>query len=251
MSYYLIDFGSPKVDFNFDNLIIGKKIKLDNDNSKYYIYYQPENEIPKEIYIRLPRLRLIYNLANSKFNQLNIPIYPNWEQSNNFVNFIQKLESDIEECFSNKANKEWISIINKKNSINFIKTSTYEKFKITSDIENKKISFNDFQINGQIDVVIKISYVWNKNNKIGLSSQLYQIKYFAPPDQLEINFIDPEEKKKEIINADEILIKSIKISEESINKAVPNNLIPPQIGFNLVPNVRDLQKAIKKLKPVN
>ena len=53
MSYYLIDFGSSKVDFNFDNLIIGKKIKSDNDNSKYYIYYQPENEIPKEIYIRL------------------------------------------------------------------------------------------------------------------------------------------------------------------------------------------------------
>lgn len=240
MSYYLIDFGSSKLDFNFDNLIIGKKIKSDNDNSKYYIYYQPENEIPKEIYIRLPRLRLIYNLSNSKFNQLNIPIYPNWEQSNCFVNFIQKLEFGIEECFSNKTNKEWISILNKKNSLNFIKTSIYENFKITSDIENKKICLNDFQINGQIDVVIKISYIWNKNNKFGLSSQLYQIKYLAPPNQLEINFIDPEEKKKEIINA-----------EESINKVIPTNIIPPQIGINLVPNVRDLQKAIKKLKPVN
>lgn len=238
MSYYLIDFGSSKLDFNFDNLIIGKKIKSDNDNSKYYIYYQPENEIPKEIYIRLPRLRLIYNLSNSKFNQLNIPIYPNWEQSNSFVNFIQKLESGIEECFSNKTNKEWISILNKKNSLNFIKTSIYENFKITSDIENKKICLNDFQINGQIDVVIKISYIWNKNNKFGLSSQLYQIKYLAPPNQLEINFIDPEEKKKEIINA-----------AESINKVIPTNIIPPKIS--LVPNVRDLQKAIKGLKSVN
>ena len=195
MSYYLLDFESYKNDFDFDNLIIGKKIKLDNNNSKYFIYYQTENENPKEIYIRLPRIRLIYNLANSKYNQLNIPIYPNWEQTNKFVDFMQKLESDIESCFANRS-KEWVSILNKKNSLNFIKTSIYENFKITSDIENKKINLNDFQINGQIDIVIKISSIWNKNDKIGLSSQLYQIKYLAPPEQLDINFIDPNEKKR-------------------------------------------------------
>jgi hypothetical protein len=239
MSYYLIDFGSSKVNFNFDNLIIGKKIKLDNNNSKYFIYHQQENEDPKEIYIRLPRLRLIYNMSNSKFNQLNIPIYPNWEQTNNFINFIKQLESDIESCFSNK-NKEWISILNKKNSLNFFKTSIYENFKITSNIENKKINLNDFQINGQIDIVIKISHIWNKNNKIGLSSQLYQIKYLAPPEQLEINFIDPE-KKKEIINTEEILIKPVIKTDENIK------VLPPQI--KLIPNIKDLEKAISKLKP--
>ena len=170
MSYYLIDFGLSNINFNFDNLIIGRKIKSDQDNSKYYIYYQKEhNDTPKEIFIKLPRIRLIYNLANQKFNQLNIPIYPNWEQTNKFINFIQNLESNINDCFSNKRiNKEWISIINKKNSLNFIKTNVYENYKITSDIENKKITLNDFKINGQIDVVIKISYVWSKNNKIGL-----------------------------------------------------------------------------------
>jgi hypothetical protein len=240
MSYYLLDFGLSKIDFNFDNLIIGRKIKLDNNNSKYYIYYQSENEEPKEIYIRLPRLRLIYNMTNLKYNQLNIPIYPNWEQTNNFVNFIQQLESDIESCFSNK-NKEWISILNKKNSLNFIRTSMYENFKITSDIKNKKVNLNDFQINGQIDVVIKISHIWNKNNKIGLSSQLYQIKYLAPPEQLEINFIDPEEKK-EVINTQEILIKPVMNIQE--NKV----MIPPQI--KIVPNLKDLEKAINKLKPI-
>jgi len=239
MSYYLIDFGSSKVNFNFDNLIIGKKIKLDNNNSKYYIYYQSENEEPKEIYIRLPRLRLIYNMSNSKYNQLSIPIYPNWEQTNKFVNFIQQLESDIESCFSNRS-KEWISILNKKNSLNFIKASMYENFKITSDIENKKISLNDFQINGQIDVVIKISSIWNRNDKIGLSSQLYQIKYLAPPEQLNINFIDPEEKK-EIINTQEILIKPVMKTEEI-------KVMSPQI--KLVPNVKDLKLAINKLKPI-
>lgn len=240
MSYYLLDFGLSKIDFNFDNLIIGRKIKLDNNNSKYYIYYQSENEEPKEIYIKLPRLRLIYNMTNLKYNQLNIPIYPNWEQTNNFVNFIQLLESDIESCFSNK-NKEWKSILNKKNSLNFIRTSMFENFKITSDIKNKKVNLNDFQINGQIDVVIKISHIWNKNNKIGLSSQLYQIKYLAPPEQLEINFIDPEEKK-EVINTQEILIKPVMNIQE--NKV----MMPPQI--KIVPNLKDLEKAINKLKPI-
>jgi hypothetical protein len=239
MSYYLLDFESANIDFNFDNLIIGKKIKLDNNNSKYYIYYSSENENPKEIYIRLPRLRLIYNMSNFKYNQLNIPIYPSWEQTNKFVNFINQLESDIELCFAGR-NKEWISILNKKNSLNFIKTSIYENFKITSNIENKEINLNDFQTNGQIDVVIKISNIWNKNNKIGLSSQLYQIKYLAPPEQLNINFIDPEEKK-EIINNQEVLIKPIiKIEEIKV--------MPPQI--KLVPNVKDLEKAINKLKPI-
>jgi len=239
MSYYLLDFESYKNDFDFNNLIIGKKIKLDNNNSKYFIYYQTENDNPKEIYIRLPRIRLIYNLANSKYNQLNIPIYPNWEQTNKFVDFILKLESDIESCFANKS-KEWVSILNKKNSLNFIKTSIYENFKITSDIENKKINLNDFQINGQVDIVIKISSIWNKNDKIGLSSQLYQIKYLAPPEQLDINFIDPEEKK-EIINTQEILIKPIMKTEEI-------KVMPPQI--KLVPNIKDLEKAINKLKPI-
>ena len=270
MSYYLIDFGSSKIDFSFDNLIIGRKIKSDQENSKYYIYYQKEpNETPKEIFIRLPRLRLIYNLSNHKFNQLNIPIYPNWEQTNNFIKFIQKLEFDINDCFSNKKiNSEWVSILNKKNSLNFIKTSIYEPYKITSDIENKQIGLTDFKINGEMDIVIKISYIWCKNNKLGLSSQLYQLKYFAPPDQLEINFIDFEESKKQFIslgpspfvsqsnelnnnlannksiNPEAIVLKSLKLTTN------PINLLPQQITLNRIPNIKDLQKAIKGLKPI-
>ena len=181
------------------------------------------------------------------------------------------MELDINDCFSNKKiNKEWTSIINKKNTLNFIKTSIYENYKITSDIENKNVSFDDFKLNGQIDVVIKLSYIWCKNNKMGLSSQLYQLKYFAPPDQLDINFIDPEEPKKQItipagaspflppfpfinqfknneennqINPEELALKSFKLSG---NTSIS---LPPQIHMNL--NSKDLQKAIKGLKPVN
>jgi len=62
----------------------------------------------------------------------------------------------------------------------------------------------------------------------------------APPEQLNINFIDTEEKK-EIINTQEILIKPVIKTEEI-------KTMPPQI--KLVPNIKDLEKAINKLKPI-
>lgn len=268
MSYYLIDFTSKTNDFNFDNLIIGRKIKIDQDNAKYYIYYQnDQSDTPKEIYIRLPILRLIYSMANHKFNQLSIPIYPNWEGTNKFVEFIKKLEQDIEECFNRKnIKKEWVSLLNKKNMLNFIKASINDNIKISSNIENKNITLNDFKINGQIDMVIKLSMIWSKQSKMGLSSQIYQIKYLAPPDQLNINFIDPEVPKKSLIpmpppsppqifnlgpklvNPEEIALKSLNMSGMTV--PTQSNELPPQIKLKIIPSVKDLQKAIKGLKSI-
>lgn len=260
MSYYLLDFTSKKNDFNFENnLVIGRKIKLDQDSSKYYIYYQSESsDTPKEIYWRLPNLRLIYNLANHKFNQVNIPIYPNWDMTDYFVDFVQTFEGNIQECFQNKnIKKEFVSLISKKNLLKFIKTNLNDKVKITSNLE-RDITLNDFKINGQIDMVIKISYIWCKGNKMGLSSQLYQIKYIAPPDQLDINFIDTEVKKQYIPPVPPMpnfLMNSINMTS-NINQIQTNQTnssieLPPQIGIRVVPSIKDLQKAIKGLKPTN
>jgi hypothetical protein len=260
MSYYLIDFSTNKIDFTFDQLIIGRKIKMDQENSKYYIYYQVDsNDTPKEIYLRLPKLRLIYNMGNHKFNQLSIPIYPNWEQTNIFIDWIKNFEKNIEECFKGKKiNREFVSLISKKNLLNFIKANVNDKLKITSNIENKQLKLEDFKINGQIEIVIKISYIWSRGEKLGLSSQLYQIKYYAPPDQLDINFIDPTPKisipipppppsfllpnNPIKVNPEEIAIKSANLTGSSL---------PPQIPIKMIPSVKDLQKAIKGLKSVN
>lgn len=251
MSYYLIDFTSKTNDFNFDNLIIGKKIKIDQDNSKYYIYYQNNQyDTPKEIYIRLPIIRLIYPMGNHKYNQISLPIYPNWEGTRQFIEFIKKLEQDIEECFNKKTTKkEWSSLITKKNLLNFIKTNLNDSIKITSNIENKNITLTDFKINGQIDIVIKLSYIWSKLNKYGLSSQIYQIKYLAPPDQLEINFIDPEIPKKYSIP---FLHTSNLIDSVNPLNIKSNGMteIPPQIKLEMRPSMKDLEKAIKGLKPI-
>jgi hypothetical protein len=260
MSYYLIDFSSKTNDFNFDNLIIGKKIKIDQDNAKYYIYYKDvQSDTPKEIYIRLPIIRLIYLMGNHKYNQISLPIYPNWDGTTKFINFIKKLEQDIEGCFNKKKiNKEWSSLINKKNLLNLIKTNINNNIKITSNIENKNIKLTDFKINGQIDMVIKLSYIWSNSKKIGLSSHVYQIKYLAPPEQLNINFIDQEvpiNPLNLVISSHSLLdfkknqnnLLTTKSTVSEYNSKISTEL-PSQIKLNIIPTLSDLQNAIKSLK---
>lgn len=276
MSHHLFDFSQKAIDFDFDNLIIGRKVKMDEDSAKYYLYYhksQISDITPKEIYIRLPTLRLIYGLSNYKYNQLNIPIYPNWEGTKKFIDFIIKLESDIEHCFLEKnINKIFVSLVNKKSGLSFIKVYIHDKIKITSNINNQEIKLNEFKINGEIDMVLKLSYIWTRDNKIGLSAQIYQIKYLAPPEQLDINFIDPITP----IIKPPIIMHKIPPKLGSIPK-IGTSMLPPQIKTNIppvknnliintddstiednmasdkkfVPTVHDLQNAIKKLKSVN
>lgn len=256
MSYYLIDFSKKSNNFNFDNLIIGKKIKIDQENCKYYLYYQTnQEETPCEIYIRLPKIRLIYNMANHKYDKLAIPIYPNWDLTNNFVEWIKKFELDIQECFSeSKIPREFVSILGKKNMLNLFKCYINDKPKITSNLEDKPIGLSDFKINGQIEMVIKLSYVWANNTKYGLSSSIYQIKYHGPPEQLDINFIDPEPVKKPIYisPAPPIVFKqsSSTIAEPTI-KPKQEQQLPAQIPIKMIPSLKDLQKAIKSLKPLD
>lgn len=239
MSYYLIDF-NKLIDFNFDNLIIGRKIE-NGDSSKYYIYYM-ENDIPKEIYIRLPTVRLIYGLANRKYDMVNIPLYPNYDKVNKFVEFIKTLETNINDCFTKKKiNKEYSSLINKKNGLIFIKTNINDNVKITSNITQSSgnITLNDFKLNGEIEMVVCLSYIWTNIDKIGLSSNLYQIKYNGLPEQLEVDMIDSNKRS----TIQDIIPK--KLIE---HKQITNEIIPPQIGLRLVPSVNDLRSALKGLK---
>jgi len=256
MSYYLIDFSKKSNDFSFDNLIIGKRIKTDQDNSKYYMYYQSDEiETPSEIYIKLPKIRLIYNMGNHKYDKLSIPIYPNWDLTNSFVDWVKKFETDIQECFSeSKIKREFVSILAKKNMLNLIKCYINEKPKITSNIDGKTVGLSDFKINGQIELVIKLSYIWSNNTKYGLSSSIYQIKYHGPPEQLDINFIDDEHQSKISKSSSQVISKTISTqnTDLSILKLQKHDLQTPQktsIKMSLSP--KDLLNAIKSLKPVD
>ena len=239
-SYQLVDITKEETIFN--HIVIGKKISTNDNMAKYYLYCQNEmSEVPKEIYIRVPRLRLIYSMANQKYSMIKIPIYPNWETTDKFVDFIKNMEEEIFNTLNKK--NDTTSLISKKNGLVLLKTKLPDNVKITSNL-NKDVTLNDFKINGMIELVIRISCVWVKENKMGLSSQIYQIKYFAPPEQLDINFID---------DPITLCVSGPPISIIPPTKPLPpppKNVIPEQIGIRMVPSIKDLQGALKKLKRV-
>jgi hypothetical protein len=246
-SYQLVDITKEETIFN--NIVIGKKISTNDNMAKYYLYCQNEmSEVPKEIYIRVPRLRLIYNMANQKYSMIKIPIYPNWETTDKFVDFIKNMEEEIFNTLNKK--NETSSLISKKNGLLLLKTKLPDNVKITSNL-NKEVSLNDFKINGMIELVIRISCVWVKENKMGLSSQIYQIKYFAPPEQLDINFID-EPIPSQVVKIPSFQGPPIHNMPSSISlPPPPKNVIPDQIGVRMVPSIKDLQGALKKLKRID
>ena len=244
MSYHLIDFTQNIDEFDFDNnIIIGKKV-----SNKYYLYYIDNSEqlgtssqildretkspdVPRELYIKLPQIRSIYKLGTSQYNQENIPLYPNYNLLNEFIEFISKLENNIHLCFLKKYPDILLSsIINKRNNIYHIKVN------ITDTLKNK---FKDIMINNELNIVVKLSYIWNKDNiKIGLFCDLYQIKY----DHTPINFFD---NKKNVIP-----IKPPITNTNNNNDNIDNSpTIPSPPRISLVPSIADLQFAIKKLKP--
>jgi len=240
MSYYLIDFTKKNFKFNFDNLIIGKKINTGQAYFKYYIYYN-DNDVLSEIYIKLPKIRSIYNLSNYKFNSLNMPIYPTFDAITIFITFIKTLEKYIIDYFKKK--KEFISLLSKKESLEFIRMNIDDETKMTSNTNtNKIVGIKDFKANSQLGIVLKFEYIWANKIKFGISSQIYQIKYYPPP---EIDFIDSD-NELEIINP----IKKnpiIPIKKTSIQPAKIDIIKPV---CNMRPSLHDINNALKTLKNI-
>lgn len=261
MSYYIVDLSQldNTVEFNYDHLIIGKKIKIDQNNSKYYIYYNVSN-LQNEIYIKTPKIRLIYNLSNSKYSYLSIPIYPIWKLTTEFINWVVEFEKNINDSFSHSKKKEFISIIAKKNNIFFLKGFINDNTKITSNYK-KNINLSDFTINAEVEIILKISYIWLNNVKYGLSSTIYQIKYYGSPEQLNIDFIDYDEKSiTDSPSFSPISNNDPNKTEFTSSTATPNIIPPPppppppimqQSRLSLIPSLKDLQSALKKLKPID
>jgi len=250
MSYHLFNFNELNITFDFDNIIIGKKVKLSNIYNKYFLYYQENINIsPKEIFIILPKIRLINKLNNLKFNKIYIPLYPTYNKVSHFIEFVKNFENDIIKCFNRKYNFNIISILKKKDSIYYIKIN-YSKINIVSDINNVT-SISDFNINSEIEIVINLNYIWNMNDNIGLITNLYQIKYFPTP--FETN----------------VLNNSTILSSKSSNQSIPPPPPPPPqphppppppppppqsinineiVNKSYVPTEKELQKALDKLK---
>jgi hypothetical protein len=188
MSYILLET------LDTDKIIFGDKICTDDNISRYYLYYNDKNA-SNEIYIKLPKIRMIFNnFVNQKYSQINIPIYPLWEQTEKYISLIKLLESTVKEYFNTKY--IFNSLLSEKNGLMLLKMKMKDLPKLTSNLNLNEVTFKDFKLNGEIEMVIKISYIWlsKKTKKYGLSCQLCQVKYCGLPEQLYIDFIDEKPK---------------------------------------------------------
>lgn len=258
MDYYLIDF-KDELNYSFDNVIIGKKINCSSTSEnifKYFIYYS--NDIsPKSIYIKVPKVRLMYKLGQNNYNQERIVLYPSYDLLQKFINFIKEFEENITLCIKNKYSNLELNSLLIKNSINnsqsySLKVNTDDKIKITSTI-NKLINLKDFKINNEVELVIKLNHIWIKENKFGLNCSLYQIKYYASLQELNIDLLGEDNSQSKIdspnskSNLNDAESKPIISPITSIEPVIVN---PPK-KLGLVPSIDALINARKKLKPTN
>ena len=181
MSYYILTQSD-----NLENIVIGNKLKSDEVYSKYYMYYLVDNEL-RDIYIKTPKLRLIYPLNNLKYNQISLLLYPEHDINTEFIDFIKKIETYVKELFSKK--KEFISLLQYKNKMTYLKATLNNAVKITSNT-NTLTTLEDFKVNSQIELIIKLNYIWMNNEKFGISSLIYQIGYYGTLEQLNLDLLN-------------------------------------------------------------
>jgi hypothetical protein len=178
MNYYIYDFS---IDFDFDKLIIGNKI-INENISKYYIYYL--DKIPKDLYIKLPSMRTIYNYENIKYKQIKLPIYPVYEETNKLIKFSKNLKKKIIEIIDTK--KEFYDFIEKKDELKILKLKFNENLTIIKNIKN----------NSEIKGIINISHIWENNNSYGLSIFISKL-IISPKINIDsIDFLDEIQIKK-------------------------------------------------------
>jgi hypothetical protein len=176
---------------------------------------------PKEIFIKFPSTRIIYSYKNSKYNQIKVPIYPVWSKNKKFISLIKQLEKSIK-----IEEKQFISCLEKKDDITSLKLNVNLDFKIDSTINT---TIRDLKINGEIEGIVTIPYIWIKDDKYGLSINVYQLKYIPRIEELAISFFDKVENKK-------IFVQPI---PEQITVKKPS-------GFHISANI--LQEAMAKIK---
>ena len=228
MSRYFIE---NTTEFDYENLIFGDQIIINENLKKIFIYY---NDIkPKEITFKLPTIRIIFNNKNLKYNQIKIPIYPLWDQTNIFLKFIKKIEKYIQQKF--KINKDYINSLEKKNNLSLLKININE---------NIKNIFNNLNINSEIEGVVIISYIWIKENSWGLNLSFTEFKYLNKNEDILIsNFYTPKFKTYKIDFVDD--------DDETIEYKNKDNKIPDQINkpiFKISQNL--LKETMTKLKKI-
>jgi len=225
MNYFTID---NNTDLDFNKIILGKPIIINSELTKIYIYYLDDK--PKEIFIKIPNIRLINTYKNLKFNQIKLPIYPLWENTIKFIKLIKKIEKYIR-LNINLNNSIFVNSIEKYNNISTLKLNINQDIKINSPIST---SLSELKINGEIEGILTMPYVWIKKNSYGLSLSCFQLKYYPRIEEYSYDFFDDpiipvSNTKKEIIKNQEniknqaennVIVKPMVLSSSILNEAI-------------------------------
>jgi hypothetical protein len=187
-----------------------------------------------------------------------------------FINFIKEFEENISTCIKNKYPYLEISSILIKNTTNNIlslKININDKIKISST--HTPIQIKDFNINNEIEFVMKINFIWVKDNKFGINCNIYQIKYYASIQELNIDLLDTNNttnlnitlsstnmpstitpNNNTIQTSQQLPIITKEVSKQPLDVLVITNqeqeIIPKKL--NLIPSIDALLNAKKNLK---
>ena len=181
---------------SLENIKIDSMFKLDNGSKRSFLYIINSKEKLCLLFIKTSRLRLIYDLKLSEYGTAKLPLYPYFKETKAFVKIIKALEKQIKKHFQGEG--EFVSCLNlKKNSLKTIKLNFKKNLFIKSVLGD--VSVNDINQDGQLKLMIKIPYVWFRDNKYGLSLVVEQAKYYPSPTDLEIDFWSDSDEDEYIL----------------------------------------------------
>ena len=228
-------------DRELENIILSKKISNDT-NAKYNIYSYKNDKL-ENVLLSVPPIRLIYGYSNQIYNQINFPLNPTYPKTKSFIKLISNLENKLQELL-NKPKLEWVTNLKKIRNVKSIKLNYYGKNNVK--IISKDIGINDikdFSADSEVEIVVHLSHLWIKDNKVGISYNITHIKYNSLQDMLDFNVFD-KDNKKEKFKSEPIISRSG--SKEETSSRSRSMFIPSKEILNLQKN--NLKKVLTDSK---
>jgi len=217
-----------------ENIILSKKIS--NDTSAKYNIYSYKNDRLQNVLLSVPPIRLIYGYSNQIYNQINFPLNPTYPKTKSFVKLISNLENKLQELL-NKPKFEWVTNLKKIKNVKSIKLNYYGKNNvkiISNDIGITDIK--DFSADSEIEIMVHLSHLWIKDNKVGISYNITHIKYNSLQDMLDFNIFEKEDRKTQI-KSEPIIPRSGSMDRSETNKPRSMSMfIPSKEMLNLQKN---------------
>tara|TARA_B100000524_G_scaffold347862_2_gene250746 strand:- start:2022 stop:2720 length:699 start_codon:yes stop_codon:yes gene_type:complete len=228
----IIDINNYKDELK--NIILSKKISNES-NSKYMIYSTNSNL--SNVIIKIPSIRLIYNYSSQLYNQINFPLNPTYSKTKKFTELISSLENIFQELL-NRPKLEWITNIKKIKNIKYIKLNYFSSNDIKIITQNSNIiDIKDFEAGAEVELMVHLSHLWVKDNKVGINYDICQIKYTSLKLML----------SEAMFSATKI--KTISVKEKKISNVEENEEVMKPIFT--IPSQEMLKKQISLLKNVN